>query len=226
MRVLGIVPARAGSKGVPQKNVRDFMGKPLVAWAIECAKRTCIRVMVTSDDPKVLEVAGAYGVDVVARPTELARDDTPMSDVLKHALAMDGAEDIDAVALLQPTQPLRTDSHVKQAFWVMTLKGRACDSVVSVVEVPQAHSPDYVMRLEGEYLFPFLPGKVTRRQDCRVSYYRDGTVYLVRPQQVRNGNDLWGRSVPLLIKASESCGIDTEDDWARAEQMWRLRHGV
>lgn len=225
MRVLGIVPARAGSKGCPGKNTRDFMGKPLVAWAIECSKRTCMRTMVTTDDPEVMRIAAEYGVDVVSRPTDLARDDTPMHDVLRHACAMDGCEDTDAVALLQPTQPLRTDSHVKQAFWVMTLKGRSCDSVQSVVEMPLTLSPDYVWKLEGEYLFPFLPGKVTRRQDCRVSYYRDGTVYLVRPERVKS-DDLWGRSVPLVIKANESCGIDTEDDWNRAEQMWRLRHGV
>ena len=222
MKTLAIVPAREGSKGVPHKNKRDFCGKPLAAWAIEVGKRTCSRVCVTSDDPEILNIAEGYGVQSIDRPKELAQDDTPMLDVLKHVMAWQ-KEPFDAAILLQPTQPLRTDAHVKQALWVLTLK-RETDSVVSVVQIPPHMSPDYACKIESELLSFYLPGNVTRRQDCGKAYYRDGTVYAMRTSLLRQGK-MYGRTAPLVIPASESCSIDTEDDWVRAEAMWRRQHG-
>lgn len=195
---------------------------PLVSWAIECGKRTCDRVVVTSDDPEVLRIAEGYGVEALGRPFELAQDDTPMLDVLKHVLACEKSAP-DCLVLLQPTQPLRTDSAVKAAVWALSLNQRV-DSVVSVVEVPQHMSPDYVCKIEEDLLSLFLPGNVTRRQDCRAAYYRDGTVYAIRPWLIRAGK-MYGRCRPLLIPASESCTIDTEADWTRAEEMQRRQHG-
>jgi len=218
MRTLAVVPARAGSKGLPGKNKRPFMGKPLVAWAIEVGKRTCTRTCVTSDDPDILEIADEYGVVGIDRPPALAQDDTPMLDVLRHVLAVDG-NGIDALVLLQPTAPLRKDEHVKLAFWTMLLKGKSCDSVASVVEIPAHYSPDFACYIEGGLLT--LPA-LTRRQQCREAYSRDGTVYVIRPEVVKAGT-IYGHCVPLILPASESCNIDTEDDWARAEQMWRQR---
>ena len=223
MKTLAIVPARAGSVGLPGKNYRDFMGKPLAAWAIEVGKAVCAKVCVTSDDPKVLEVAEGYGVQALNRPKELAQDTTPMVDVLKHALACQ-AEPFDAVVLLQPTQPLRTPDHVRQAIWVLTLK-KDVDSVVSVVEIPAHMSPDYACKVENDLVSLVLPGALTRRQDCRQAYYRDGTVYAMRSALLKRGK-MYGRAAPLLIKASESCTIDTAEDWKRAEEMWRSQHGV
>ena len=118
MRTLGIVPARAGSKSIPGKNRREFMGKPLVTWAIECGIRTCKHVAVTSDDPYILGLARQYGVEAVERPGHLAEDTTPMLPVLQHVLARQaahGGEPCEAVVLLQPTAPLRKDAHINQA---------------------------------------------------------------------------------------------------------------
>lgn len=224
MRTLAVIPARAGSKGIPGKNKRLFCGKPLVAWAIEVGKRTCDRVLVSSDDPEVLHIAGEYWAEITERPAELARDDTPMLDVLVHALACE-AQPVDVVVLLQPTSPLRTDAHVKQALWVLKLRPRV-DSVVSVVEIPPHQSPDFAMLIahDEKILRPFIPGILpTRRQDCRPAYYRDGTVYAVRASLIRR-HELYGRAAPLLIPTSESCTIDTEEDWAKAEEAWRKCH--
>lgn len=221
MRTLAIVPARAGSKGVQGKNRRDFMGRPLAAWAMMVGQDTCHEVVVTSDDPRILEVADGYGVQALERPAELAQDETPMVDVVRHALACQ-AEPYDAVVLLQPTQPLRTADHVRRA---LARFGDDCDSVVSVVEIPAHYSPEWALRLRGKYLSRFVGGEQpTRRQDCEPAYYRDGTVYVIRAILPGQG-ELYGRSVPLVVPASESCTIDDEADWTRAEEMWRRQHG-
>lgn len=222
MKTLAVVPARAGSKGVVGKNTRDFCGKPLMAWSIEVGKETCDRVVVSSDNPEALRIAEAYGVEALARPPELAEDETPMLDVLKHVLACE-TKASDCVVLLQPTQPLRKPAHVRQAFWVLTLNPRV-DSVVSVCEIPAHMSPDFAYTLEDYVLSRMLPSKATRRQDCRQAYYRDGTVYAMRTRLLRSG-EMYGKARALLIPENESCSIDTEADWTRAEEMWRRQHG-
>jgi len=216
MKTLAIIPARAGSKGVPGKNKRMFCGKPLVAWAIEVGKRTCTRVCVTSDDPEVLEIAKGLGVQALLRPAELAKDDTPMLPVLQHALAKQWRH-FDPVVLLQPTSPLRTDGQVKSALMMLAA---GSDSVASVVPIPAHMAPDYAVRLVGGLLT--VP-KVTRRQDCAQAYYLDGTVYAMRTSILKQG-DLYGLCLPLVLSESESCTIDTEADWDRAEQLWRARN--
>ncbi len=215
MRTLAVVPARAGSKGCPGKNKRVFHGKPLVSWAIECGIQTCTRTVVTSDDPDVLRIAEDYGVEAIVRPHDLAQDDTPMLDVLRHVLAVQ-TQSLDAVVLLQPTQPFRTDSQVRAAIKLMA---RGVDSVVSVVPIPEHMSPDYAVKLEAGLLSSFIPQPPYRRQDCRPAYYRDGTVYVIRWGLLNKGK-MYGVSVPLILGVDESVTIDTEADWVRAERKW------
>src|SRR5690349_11475180 len=109
MPVLGLIPARGGSKGIPRKNIKPIAGKPLIAWTIEAAlaARGLDGVVVTTEDPEIAEVARAYGAEVpFLRPMELAADETPGIDPVLHALDM--LPGFDAVLLLQPTSPLRT----------------------------------------------------------------------------------------------------------------------
>jgi CMP-N-acetylneuraminic acid synthetase len=193
-----------------------FHGKPLVSWAIEVGLRTCTRTVVTSDDPDVLRIAEGHGVEAIERPWDLAQDDTPMLDVLRHVLAVE-TKSSDALVLLQPTQPLRTDAHVRAA---VKLLDRGVDSVVSVVPIPAHMSPDYAVTLESGLLSAFLAKPPSRRQDCRPAYYRDGTVYVIRWGLLRKGK-MYGVSVPLILGVDESVSIDTEADWTRAERMWR-----
>lgn len=218
MKTLGIVPARAGSKGIPNKNRREFMGKPLVTWAIECGIRTCARVAVTSDDPYILGLAREYGVEAIERPAELAGDRMPMLPVIQHAIAVHG-EPFDVVVLLQPTAPLRTDAQINQALLLLEHGEDPPDSVVSVVQIPAHYSPDFACWLQNGHL---IVPHITQRQDCRPRFSRDGTVYAIRRSLIMDG-DLYGRCTPLLLSVDETCNIDDESDWVRAEQMWRAR---
>jgi N-acylneuraminate cytidylyltransferase len=223
--VLGIVPARAGSKGVPGKNIRLLHGHPLLEYTARAARESGAldRVVLTTDSPEIAEVGRRVGFEVpFLRPAALSADDTPMLPVLQHvlsSLAVDGWAPR-LVVLLQPTSPLRRPAHIVRA--VTMLEESEATSVVSVVELPRHLSPDYVMRIEDGVLRPFLADglRITRRQDARPAYVRDGTVYAFRPETLERFGDIYGDDCrPLLIPADESLSIDSPADWDAAERM-------
>ena len=218
MTTAALIPARAGSKGIVGKNTRPFNGAPLLSWAVMVGLKTCEQTWVSTDDEKTRRIL-PRGVGFIKRPKALATDTASMLPVIQHALlamAQKGFEP-EVVVLLQPTQPLRTVKHVKMGLRLLETSG--ADSVVSVVEVPAHYSPDFAMKVENGALVPYLDRDMpTRRQDCRKAYSRDGTVYALKADVVLSG-DLYGNAVPLVIPADESCNLDSEDDWSRAEMM-------
>lgn len=222
-KVLGLVPARGGSKGVPGKNTRLLAGRPLLEYTCRAAFDSGVieRVILSTDSEAIAECGRGLGLEVpFMRPSALAQDDTPMLAVIEHALnelRREGWEP-EMVVLLQPTSPLRSASHVRSA--VELLRSSGADSVVTVTALPLHLSPDYVMRIEGGRLRPFLPDGlgVSRRQDARPAYSRDGTVYAFRAATVRSFGTIYGDDCrPLVIDAAESLSIDTAADWAAAE---------
>jgi CMP-N,N'-diacetyllegionaminic acid synthase len=227
--VLAIVPARGGSKGLPGKNLRPLAGRSLVARAVDVAHASGVvdRVVVSTDDAAIAAEARTAGAEVpFMRPSSLATDEAPMRGVVEHALEalrVAGWQP-GIVVLLQPTAPLRRPAHVRDA--VEALRAGTADAVASVVALPLHLSPDYVMRIEGGALRPFLPegAGVSRRQDARPAYVRDGTVYAFRPATLARYGTIYGElCLPLLIPADESVTIDTADDWDDAERRWRSR---
>lgn len=225
MLVLGLVPARGGSKGVPGKNVRPLAGHTLLEYTSRAARESGVldRVILSTDSPEIAEAGRRSGLEVpFMRPAALAADDTPMLPVIQHALAeiAHGGWSPDIIVLLQPTSPLRRPDHIRDA--VNLLRVSNADSVVTVVEVPRHLSPDYVMRIDEGRLKPFLPdgARVTRRQDARAAYSRDGTVYAFRHATLERFGGIYGDDCrPLLIDSSESLSIDSPSDWDDAERV-------
>lgn len=223
MKVLGLVPARGGSKGIPSKNVRDLAGKPLIRWAIDSALEAGVldRVVVSTDDDLIAKTASLPGVDLpFKRPPELSVDEAPMIDVVIHALdelQQDGYRP-DAVAILQPTSPLRRAEHIRAACEML----EDADSVCSVVAVPRELCPHYVMSIDRDGLLRnFLPEgtQYVRRQDVPLAYSRDGTIYLVRTEVVLGSRTLYGdRCLPMLVDPADSLSIDDPADWEEAER--------
>ncbi len=225
MLVLGIVPARGGSKGVPGKNVRPLAGHTLLEYTARAARESGVldRVILSTDSLEIADAGRRAGLEVpFMRPLALAADDTPMVPVIEHALgeiARHGWSP-DIVVLLQPTSPLRRPEHIRDA--VAMLRETEADSVVTVVELPRHLSPDYVMRIDGGRLKPFLPegARVTRRQDARPAYSRDGTVYAFRRSTIEQLGGIYGNDCrPLLIDTSDSLSIDSQADWDEAERL-------
>ena len=222
--VLGLVPARAGSKGLPGKNIRLLQGRSLLAYTADAARASGVvdRLVLTTDSEQIAEVGRTLGFDTpFLRPAELAGDDMPMLPVVEHAIGAlaSGGWTADIVVLLQPTSPLRTGAHIRTS--VDMLRETRADSVVSVVRLPRHLSPDYVMRMDAGKLVPFLPEghRVTRRQDARDAYVRDGTVYAFWRRTLEGKRSIYGDDCrPMIIEASESLTIDGPDDWAEAER--------
>jgi CMP-N-acetylneuraminic acid synthetase len=227
--VLGIVPARGGSKGVPGKNIRPLAGSTLLDYAARVARESGVidRVILSTESSEVADAGRRAGLDVpFLRPAALAQDDTPMLPVVQHALETLAAESWqpDIVVLLQPTSPLRRPGHVRDA--VTMLRATNADAVVTVVEVPRHLSPDYVMRIDSGRLVPFLPegARVARRQDARLAYSRDGTVYTCWRRTLERFGSIYGDDCrPLLIDARDSLSIDSPDDWDEAERLLASR---
>lgn len=220
MEILAIVPARKGSKGIKDKNIRIFRGKPLLAHAIECGLASGVinRIILSTDSEKYLEIGRQYGAEANhLRPAELATDETPMVDVISYELDhlhTTEAYKPDIIVLLQPTQPLRKPKHILAALSILLKKNS--DSVVSVVKVPQHFSPDFVMRIREGRLGFYKNDKppITRRQDVTNVYYRDGTIYMFKYSSFMKNHSIYGEIChPLIISAKESINIDEEQDW-------------
>jgi CMP-N-acetylneuraminic acid synthetase len=224
--VLALVPARGGSKGIPGKNIRPLAGRTLLEYVARAAAESQVvdRVVLSTDDRAIADEGRRLGLDVpFLRPALLAADDTPMLPVIEHAVESleHGGWSPEIIVLLQPTSPLRRGVHIRAS--VEALRTSGADSVVTVVELPRHLSPDYVMRIEGGALVPFLPGGagVTRRQDARAAYVRDGTVYAFWRRTLHETGSLYGRTCrPLIIPQRESLTLDTPEDWAEAERRF------
>jgi len=224
-QVLGLVPARGGSKGVPGKNVKPLAGHSLLDYTARAARESGVidRMILSTESPEIADAGRRAGLEVpFMRPASLAADDTPMVPVIEHALAELTRQgwSPEIVVLLQPTSPLRRPDHIRAA--VKLLRETGADSVVTVVEVPRHMSPDYVLRIEDGRLKTFLPDgeRVTRRQDARPAYSRDGTVYAFRRSTVEKSGGIYGGDCrPLLIDPSDSLSIDSPADWDEAERL-------
>ena len=228
MRVLAVIPARGGSKGIPNKNLALVAGRPLLAYTADAAQASTriTRAIVSTDDGRIADCARSLGLDVpFMRPASLAGDDTAMLPVLQHATGEMEAHGFaaDVVVLLQPTSPLRRAEHIDAA--IDCLERTGADSVVSVVEVPHQFNPVSVMRMDDGLLQPFLETPtVTRRQDKPRVFARNGPAVLVVRAGVLNNGSLYGAtSRPLVMTAEESLDIDTPWDLRLVESVLATR---
>ncbi len=198
IRVLGVIPARGGSKGIPAKNIRPLGNRPLIEYSVAVARgaRRLTRTIVSTDDLEIARVAKAAGADVpFMRPAHLATDTTPMWPVLQHALMMMetiDASSYDALVLLDPTSPFRSAADIDQA--VQCLEGdSSCDGVVGVTE-PDANPFWHCVVERGGYLEDMVAGasEFTRRQDVPASYIINGALYAWRRRAILS-DDNWRR---------------------------------
>jgi CMP-N,N'-diacetyllegionaminic acid synthase len=226
MRVLGIVPARSGSKGVPGKNIRLLCGKPLLQYTAEAAQaaRLLSRVILSTDSEEIANVGESCGLDVpFLRPAELAEDETPMLPVVQHAVRWmeNQGERFDAICLLQPTNPMRRAEHIDDC--IRLLEKTEADAVVTILPVPAEHNPHWVYFPNESGLLNLSTGEaapIPRRQELPVAYHREGSVYVTRRDVLMDGNTFYGeRLAGYLINSESSVNIDLPQDWTRAEGL-------
>lgn len=225
MKVLGIIPARGGSKGVPGKNIKPLAGKPLLAYTAEraLASKLLTKVMLSTDDPKIADVGRQIGLDVpFLRPPELAEDTTPTLPVIQHALSyyQSIGEEFDAMCLLEVTSPFRKIDLIDLA--IRQFINSDGDALVSVLKIPDTYNPHWAFESDKNGLLHISTGDkkiISRRQDLPKAYFRDGSIYLTKKSVVMNGS-LYGNKLAFLENDPEFyVNIDTLTDWAEAEQM-------
>ncbi|WP_299017169.1 acylneuraminate cytidylyltransferase family protein [uncultured Polaribacter sp.] len=214
MKILAIIPARGGSKGIPRKNLINFRGKPLIQWSIDVAKKANYinDVVVSSDDDEILEYASkTKGVICIKRPKELALDDSRTEPVLTHVL-----ENInnhyDYLVLLQPTSPLRTFEDIDLSF--LSLLNSKANSLISVCDLE--HHPYKSFRVdENGFLkgiinndFPFYP-----RQKLPEVYKPNGAIYIISIAHFLKNNRLFtNKTIYYKMSTETSLDIDTLED--------------
>ncbi len=225
LKVLGVIPARGGSKGVPRKNIRLLAGKPLLAYTAEAAlgSRLLSRVLLSTDDPQIAEVGRACGLEApFLRPAELATDKAGSLPVVLHALQWAEAEEgvlYDAVMMLQPTTPFRRVDDIDGAIELLEISG--ADSVISVTEVGAFH-PARMKYLEGDRLIdpPFCEAYENQaRQELRPMYIRSGDVYLTRRRVLLSGSFKGSDSRAWVIEPERAVNIDDIRDFEYAEYL-------
>lgn len=226
MKILAIIPARGGSKGVPGKNIKLLGGKPLLAYtaAIALQSKYFTEVILSSEDEQIIVVAKSLGISVpFVRPAALAQDHTPTIDVILHALQWYKNRNIffDSVCLLQVTSPFRTVAFVNQATERFIESG--CDSLVSVQQVPDDYNPHWTFEVNPEGNLTIATGEeqiIPRRQELPKAYHRDGSMYLTKTEVLLHQHSLYGKSTAFIESPSEYyVNIDTISDWEQAEQL-------
>jgi CMP-N-acetylneuraminic acid synthetase len=237
LKVLGVITARGGSKGLPGKNLRLLGGKPLIAHTIEGARESRVfdRVILSTDDDATAAAGRSCGCDVpFMRPPDLARDKTPHLPVLQHAVQWLREHDHyepDAVMILQPTSPLRRAQDIRES--IALLEESGADSIVSVSEVPAHFNPMRSLRVDEQGMASlFISGepvrrRINRRQDMPAAWTMNGAIYLFRTAVLDAADpSLYGNRTAAYVMPPEcSVSIDSLDDWKDAEDALRVRSG-
>ncbi len=228
--ILALIPARGGSKSIPRKNIRPFAGHPLIAWSIAAgsAAETVTRLIVSTDDEEIAEVARRYGAETpFIRPAELAQDDTPDLPVFVHALQwLEAHENYrpDLVVHLRPTSPLRRVWHIDQAV-LRLLEHPEADSIRSVS--PPSQNPFKMYRIGAEGLLralvevPGMPEAYNMpRQALPPVYWHNGYLDAFWTDTLIEKRSMSGSSMlPFVLSAEDWVDLDTPEDWVRAENL-------
>lgn len=224
MKILGIIPARGGSKGVPGKNIKILGDKPLIAYTIEQALQSDLlsRVIVSTDDPEIMATALKFGAEApFTRPAALAHDAAASISVVVHAIEFleSKGEFYDAVCLLQPTSPFRESGFIDKA--IAKFKKDGTDGLVSVLPVPHEFNPHWVFKPDQNGLLSIATGDseiIKRRQDLPEAFFRDGSVYITKTETLKRGS-FYGDKIGFIKSNPDFyVNIDTIDDWQIAGQ--------
>ncbi|MCG2611265.1 acylneuraminate cytidylyltransferase family protein [Flavobacterium sp. SM15] len=229
MRIIGVIPARGGSKGVPGKNIKLLGDKPLIAYSIQSAKKSNLlaQIIVSTDSEEIAKVAQDWGAEVpFLRPKDLAEDTTPTLKVLQHVLDFYQVRGIffDAVCLLQPTSPFREDDFIDNAIQKFINSG--ADALVSVLPVPHEYNPHWTFESDENDFLRIATGEekiISRRQELPMAYHRDGAVYITKSEIIKEGS-LYGNRLTYIANHPENyINIDTPEDWKKAQEHLKTK---
>jgi CMP-N-acetylneuraminic acid synthetase len=222
-RILGIITARGGSKGIPRKNIKELCGKPLAAYTIEAAKRSELltRCIFSTEDQEIAQIASEFGADIpFMRPQELAQDDSTSMEVVQHVLTWlknNAGEEYDYTMILQPTSPLRNSDDIDAA--IRKVVDTGADSVMAMMELVDL-SLRKLKKIEDDRILPLVEierKQSSRRQDAEKIYKRNGSIFLTKTSLILRGDLFGGVSRPYLMPQERSVDINEPADFDLAE---------
>lgn len=235
MNVLGLIPARGGSRGLPKKNILTLVGKPLIAWTIDVAKNSKLitKVVVTTDDPEIAAVSKEWGAEVpFLRPGDIAKDSSPTFEAIHHALTFfeQSGESFDVVALLEPTSPLRKQTDIDDALKQLLSKFAEVDGIISVGEI-HLENPYVCKVIENGFIAPLMTGshKISRRQDYPKVFFPYGVLYAAKTKVLLKEKTFYTSKVlPYFIERWQNYEIDDLYDLICVESILnhRLNKGL
>lgn len=230
-KIICIIPARGGSKGVPKKNIKILNGKPLLQYTYEFALKLNIfnTICLSTDSMEISDIGKKLGIDTpFIRPESISTDESSSLEVVKHAIDFykkNFNKVFDYVCLLQPTVPFR-DIEVLSPKIIECINNSKADTFISFREVPHQYNPQWLFKLDkkSKYITPIDNiGIVTRRQDLKKFYHRDGSIYIFKVQNLES-NSIYGKNiVPIILMDKNDINIDTMEDWTRAEMYLNKR---
>ncbi len=226
-KILAIIPARGGSKGLPGKNIKEMLGKPLIAWTIEQGlnSKYIDKLIVSTDDQNIAEISKKYGAVVpFIRPFGLAKDDTKTIDVIFHALDFFERENsiFDILILLEPTSPLRESKDIDNALEKLFYTSKA-ESIVGVSKVEGAH-PDFLVKLESGFLRPYKNKdfNVMRRQDIEDLFFYEGSLYISYITSLKKRKNFYHeKTLGYIMPKWKSYEVDDLSDFIIIEALLR-----
>lgn len=228
-KILAIIPARGGSKGLPGKNIRPLLGKPLIGWSIEHAQQSKYidEIFISTDSPEIAAVAETFGVKVpYLRPADLASDSAPSSGFVIHTIEeyQKKGQTFDYILLLEPTSPSRKNEDIDRAI-MLAIENPNKDGVVSLGEVHMEH-PSIVKKITNKNMIePYVETqKVTQRQQLSKAYFPYGVVYLVKVNTFMDTRQFYGsNSIPMFIERWQCYEVDDIYDFLAIEAILKYR---
>lgn len=217
MDILGIIPARGGSKGVPRKNIKLLAGKPLISYSIKAALQSQYinRLIVSTEDSEIKKISENYGSEVIERPKEFALDDSPTTDAVFHSLKILEKENYkpDLIVLLQATSPHRNEEDIDNAIKLFLESN--CEAVVSVCNLDHRR----IFLIKNNCLDPIMKESLhKRRQDAPDLYTSNGALYIIEPKILQKyGSFHPPETVPYIMPTDRSIDIDTEFNFQLSE---------
>lgn len=230
MKILGVIPARGGSKGVPRKNIKLLGKKPLIEYTIDDAKNSkfLTEIVISTDDEEIAIAAEIAGCKPpFMRPSALAEDTSTSLEVVQHAIDFYEAQNIffDAVCLLQPTTPFREKGFIDSA--IEKFISSNADSLVSVLPVPCEYNPHWTFKKNDNDLLKIATGEeniISRRQELPIAFHRDGAIYITKTDVIKKGS-LYGNSISSIESNPQFyVNIDSMKDWEAAEKILTQNH--
>lgn len=228
-RILAVIPARGGSKGLPGKNIKPLLGKPLIGWTIEQAKESKYidRIIVSTDDKEIAEVSLSFGAGVpFTRPPELATDDAKTVDVVMHSINyLESINDsYDIIVLLEPTSPLREVYDIDTALEMLVQNPQA-ESIVGIAKVESQH-PSFIVKLHDKFIKPYSNEnfRILRRQDIETLYYYEGSLYIFYTYSFKNRKQYYHeKTMGYVVPKWKAFEVDDEVDFMIVEEILNKR---